>query len=76
MTVNHFADPIYTNGPLEGELDDFVLVNAKASYEFQPGWKAYVRGENLLDEKYETILDYGTAGLSVYGGLTMVLPSD
>ncbi len=76
VTVKYVADSIYTNGPPEGELDDYVLVNAKASYEFQPGWKAYVRGENLLDEKYETILDYGTAGLSVYGGQTMVLPRD
>lgn len=58
------------------KLDDYFLVSAKASYEFTPGWKAYVRGENLLDEDYETILDYGTAGASVYGGVTMAMPSN
>jgi len=55
-------------------LDDYVLVSAKASYEFLPGWKGYVRGENLLDEDYETITGYATSGLAVYGGVTMVLP--
>jgi len=59
-----------------GELDDYVLVGAKASYEFAPGWKAYVRGENLLDQDYQTVRDYGTPGASVYGGLTMALTSD
>jgi len=76
VTVKYLADSIHSVGPPAVELDDYVLVSAKASYEFIPGWKAYVRGENLLDEDYETILGYGTAGLSVYGGLTMVMPSD
>lgn len=66
---NHFAVGPYL-------LDDYVLVSAKASYEFTPGWKAYVRGDNLLDEDYQTILGYSTAGLSVFGGVTMALPSD
>ena len=57
-------------------LTDSVLVNAKASYEFSPGWKVYVRGENLLDENYQTAIDYGTPGASVYGGLSMALPGN
>lgn len=58
------------------DYDDYFLLSAKAAYEFTPGWKAYVRGDNLTDERYETIPGYGTAGLSVYGGITMALPSD
>lgn len=58
------------------ELDDYTLLSAKVSYEFMPGWKAYVRGENLLDEHYETTRGFNTPGLSVYGGITMALPSD
>ena len=73
VTVRYVADQFQSNFV---ELDDYVLLSAKASYEFTPGWKAYVRGENLLDEEYETIDSYGTAGLSVYGGVTMNLPSD
>jgi vitamin B12 transporter len=55
-------------------LDDYWLVNAKVAYEFSPGVKAYVRGENLLDENYQTVLGYGTPGLSVYGGVQFALP--
>jgi len=73
VTVKYVADTLQA---VDVPLDDYVLVSAKASYEFTPGWKAYVRGENLLDEEYQTVLGYGTPGLSVYGGLTLALPSD
>lgn len=76
VTVKYVADTLHNNGPPAAALDDYVLVNAKASYEFMPGWKANVRGENLLDEDYETILNYRTPGVSVFGGITMALPSD
>ena len=62
--------------PAVVSLDDYVLVSAKASYEFRPGVEAYVRGENLLNEDYQTYVGYGTAGLSVFGGLKMPLPSN
>ncbi|MBY0561962.1 MAG: TonB-dependent receptor [Hyphomicrobium sp.] len=78
VTAQYVADVIDNSFDARGivALTDYVLVNAKASYEFSPGWKVYVRGENLLDEKYQTVLDYGTPGASVYGGLSMALPSD
>ena len=58
------------------KLDDYWLVNAKIAYEFTPGIKAYVRAENLLDEKYQTVLGYGTPGISVFGGLQFALPNN
>ncbi|MTD93859.1 TonB-dependent receptor [Hyphomicrobium sp. xq] len=58
------------------QLDNYFLLSAKAAYEIVPGWKAYVRGENLLDEQYETIAQFGTAGLAVYGGVQMALPEN
>jgi vitamin B12 transporter len=51
-------------------LEDYLLVNAKLSYAIKPGLTAYIRGENLLDQHYETVYGYGTPGLSVYGGLS------
>ncbi len=68
----------YVADTLDGgaDLDDYWLVNAKVAYEFMPGVKAYVRGENLLDEKYQTVLGYGTPGLSVYGGVQFALPNN
>ena len=58
------------------QLDDYFLLSAKISYEFMPGVKAYIRGENLLDEKYQTVRGYGTAGASVYGGFQFALPNN
>ncbi len=49
-------------------LDDYVLVNAKVGYSPMEGMEIYVRGENLLDEKYQVVRGYGTPGASVYGG--------
>lgn len=49
-------------------LDDYVLVNAKVGYSPIEGMEIYVRGENLLDEKYQVVKGYGTPGASVYGG--------
>jgi vitamin B12 transporter len=78
VTAKYVADTLDDSFDARGilALEDYVLVNAKASYEFTPGWKAYVRGENLLDEEYETVIDYGTAGLSVYGGVQVALPAN
>lgn len=73
VTAKYVADTIDSNTLA---LDDYFLVSAKASYEFVPGWKAYVRGENLLDEDYQTTTGYNTPGLTVYGGLQFALPSD
>ena len=68
----------YVANSLSGgtKLDDYWLVNAKIAYEFTPGVKAYVRAENLLDEKYQTVLGYGTPGISVFGGLQFALPNN
>lgn len=71
VTAKGVTDTLGSGGV---ELDDYVLVSAKASYELLPGVEAYVRGENLLNEDYQTYVGYGTAGLSVYGGLKMPLP--
>jgi vitamin B12 transporter len=74
VIVRYVADTL--DGFPVGELDDYWLVNAKIAYEFSPGVKAYIRGENLLDEKYQTVAGYNTPGLSVYGGLQFALPSN
>jgi vitamin B12 transporter len=51
------------------ELEDYVLVNAKLAYRYNEGMEFYVRGENLLDQHYQTVAGYGTPGLSVFTGI-------
>lgn len=72
LTARYVADALDSGT----KLDDYWLLNAKVAYEFDPGWKAYIRAENLLDERYQTMLGYGTPGLSVYGGIQFTLPSN
>ena len=50
-------------------VDSFTVVNVTANYDVSEQTQAYVRVENLFDEKYEEVLLYGTPGLSAYGGL-------
>lgn len=55
-------------------IDDYFLLSAKVGYEVLPGTIAYVRGENLLDEDYTTVINYNNPGVSVYGGVQFALP--
>lgn len=49
-------------------VDDYLLVDAKVSYKPNDDTEFYVRGENLLNQKYEVVKGYGTAGAAVYAG--------
>jgi vitamin B12 transporter len=50
-------------------LDDYWLVTAAASYRLQPGVEIFGRVENLLDEKYQEVFGYNTAGIAAYAGM-------
>lgn len=50
-------------------LDGYTLVNLGASYRLTDEIDAFVRIENLLDEKYEEVLTFGTPGIGAFGGL-------
>jgi vitamin B12 transporter len=58
-----FTDTVVTT------LDDYWLVNVAASYKLTPGMELYGRVENLLDEDYQEIFGYETAGIAAYAGL-------
>jgi vitamin B12 transporter len=55
------------------ELDDYFLLNVSAHFDLFKFLRLNIRVENLLDEKYEDALGYGTAGLSFYGGIKLSL---
>jgi vitamin B12 transporter len=50
-------------------LDDYWLVTVGASYKLQPGLEIYGRVENALDQKYEEVFGFNTAGVAAYAGL-------
>ena len=51
------------------QVDSFTVVNLAANYDISERTQAYVRVDNLFDEVYEEVLNFGTPGLSVFGGL-------
>jgi vitamin B12 transporter len=54
-----------------GTLPSYSLVNLSASRAWTPGVTGFVRVENLFDRMYEEVTGYGTAGRSLYAGLTV-----
>jgi vitamin B12 transporter len=49
-------------------MDAYKLFNIYASYDITPNITVFARGNNLLDEKYEEVKGYGTAGISGHAG--------
>jgi vitamin B12 transporter len=47
----------------------FGVVNVSASYDVAKQWQLFGRVDNLLDQRYEEVLFFGTPIRSVYGGL-------
>ena len=50
-------------------LDDYIRVDLTGSYALLDNADAFIRVENLTDEHYEEIKDFGVAGRSAYAGL-------
>lgn len=50
-------------------LDEYVLVNVAASYEFIDGVEVFGRVENLLDEDYQEINGFASPGVGAYVGV-------
>ncbi|MEM7222566.1 MAG: TonB-dependent receptor [Pseudomonadota bacterium] len=54
-------------------LDSYTLVGIAASYEVIDGVSLFARGENLLDEDYQDVFGFGTAGISGFAGVRINL---
>jgi len=55
------------------ELNGYALINLAAHYDIFKFLRLNIRVENLLDTKYQEVLGYGTAGLSLYGGVRILI---
>lgn len=54
-------------------LGDYVLVTAAASYELQKGVEVFGRVENALNQHYQEVYGYQTAGAAAYAGMRIKL---
>lgn len=50
------------------DLDDYHVVNLNIRYALLPELELYARGENILNEDYQEVTSFNTAGAAVYGG--------
>jgi vitamin B12 transporter len=65
-----FVSKRYNSSGERGVLDPYARVDIYTEYRFLPGWKGFVRAENVLNERYQEVLNFGTTGPAVYAGLT------
>ena len=64
-----FAGAQFNDQDNEARVASFNVVNMALNYEVSKQFQAYVRVDNLFDEEYEEVLNYGTPGRSVFGGI-------
>ncbi len=50
-------------------LHDYYIANVTGTYTLSDHWALFLRGANLLDERYEEVNGYGTEGIACYAGL-------
>jgi len=55
------------------EMKNYLLANFAAHYNLFNFLRLNLRIENLLDTDYEEVFGYGTAGLSFYGGIKLMI---
>jgi vitamin B12 transporter len=69
MNDNDFTDPLGT--PRIARLSAYTLVNLGADYRVASNVQVYARVENLLDERYEEVFSYRSAGRGAFAGARM-----
>ena len=56
----------------DGDIkENFVLWNINATYRLSPHWKVWVRGENLLAQRYEINAGYPMPRATAFGGVSV-----
>ncbi len=61
--------PTFTSTPVT--LPDYALLNLAASYKITEKSSLFVRGDNMLNRRYEEVAGFGTAGISGYLGVSI-----
>ncbi len=51
-----------------GEVDAYTRVDLYTEYKIDANWKVFARGENIFNEHYQEVLNYGTTGPAAYAG--------
>lgn len=52
-----------------GALAPYTRVDLYSEYKIDKTWKIFARGENIFNEHYQEVLNFGTTGPAIYGGV-------
>ncbi|MBK5264577.1 MAG: TonB-dependent receptor [Alphaproteobacteria bacterium] len=69
-TVSHVGSR-FDNASNSRKLQGYVLVDLRASIPIMTNVELYGRVENLFDERYATVFNYGTTGRAAYAGVRL-----
>jgi vitamin B12 transporter len=76
LTVRYNGETLDNNltgvGPSRITLEEYTLVNLGAHYRLSDKTQLYARVENLLDEDYEEVYTFQTAGRAGYAGVRVI----
>lgn len=64
-----FLGGLYTSVKPEPLKENVLLLNARINYQTMKWMNIFVRGENLLDQKYEVNAGYPMPGITLFGGI-------
>jgi vitamin B12 transporter len=58
----------FSSANLVGQVDAYTRVDLYTEYKIDTNWKVFARGENILNEHYQEVVNFGTTGPAVYAG--------
>ncbi len=58
----------YSSANEVGVVDAYTRVDLYSEYRLDANWKVFARGENILNERYQEVLNFGTTGPALYAG--------
>ncbi|WP_297804518.1 TonB-dependent receptor [uncultured Brevundimonas sp.] len=64
-----YSGEVFSNAANTTRTDSYALVDLRGSYPVSQNLEVYGRIENLFDEAYELVPNYGTPGRSLTGGV-------
>ena len=66
-----FIGNLYTTVGQNPQKNDFILWNARSSFIVSESLKLFLKGENLLNQRYEINAGYPMPGVTVFGGVDL-----
>jgi vitamin B12 transporter len=54
------------------QVDAYTRVDLYTEYKIDKTWKVFARGENILNEHYQEVFNFGTTGPAVYAGFNAI----